>query len=357
MAYNQYSGYGGNPYGQEEARAGYGASNPYGSAADAGGYSASNPYAGQGAYGAAPQNLAAPPPLAHQGASNYSQQTQDSQYSVPVSSTPQPLPNEPPRTLPIKDYLAKVEAAKGDINKLTSNISQIASAHQRTLSSPDASSSAQLENLVTQTQVLNTRIKDQIRALKADAARSGTDVTKDAQLRNLEQTFKKQLLDYQAEETTYRTRYQEQIARQYRIVNPEATEEEVREAANADWGDEGVFQTALKTNRSATASSVLGAVRARHNDIQQIERTLIELNQLFQDLAEAVLVQDVPIQQAEETTANVQKDTEAGNVQLDKGIVHARRARKLKWWCLFIVVLIVCILALVLGLYFGLTKR
>ncbi|KAL2353573.1 t-SNARE [Cryomyces antarcticus] len=320
MAYNQYSGYGGNPYGQEEARAGYGASNPYGSAADAGGYSASNPYAGQGAYGAA--------------------------VGFSASSRFQ-----------FVDYLAKVEAAKGDINKLTSNISQIASAHQRTLSSPDASSSAQLENLVTQTQVLNTRIKDQIRALKADAARSGTDVTKDAQLRNLEQTFKKQLLDYQAEETTYRTRYQEQIARQYRIVNPEATEEEVREAANADWGDEGVFQTALKTNRSATASSVLGAVRARHNDIQQIERTLIELNQLFQDLAEAVLVQDVPIQQAEETTANVQKDTEAGNVQLDKGIVHARRARKLKWWCLFIVVLIVCILALVLGLYFGLTKR
>ena len=112
----------------------------------------------------------------------------------------------------------------------------------------------------------------------------------------------------------------------------------------------------LKTNRSATANTVLGAVRARHNDIQKIERTMIELQQLMEDLASTVVLQEVPIQQAEQHTENVKHDTEAGNVQLDKGIDHARRARKLKWWCLLICVAIVVILALVLGLYFGLNK-
>jgi len=81
------------------------------------------------------------------------------------------------------------------------------------------------------------------------------------------------------------------------------------------------------------------------------------LNQLFQDLAEAVLVQEPMVQAAEEQTETVKKDTEAANVQLDKGITHARRARKLKWWCLFIVVLIICIIALALGLYFGLKPK
>lgn len=98
-------------------------------------------------------------------------------------------------------------------------------------------------------------------------------------------------------------------------------------------------------------------MRARHNDIQQIERTLIELNKLFEDLAEAVIIQEPQIQAAEQHTENVKQDTEAGNVQLDKGIASARRARKLKWWCFFIVVLICCILALVLGLVFGLKKN
>ena len=63
------------------------------------------------------------------------------------------------------------------------------------------------------------------------------------------------------------------------------------------------------------------------------------------------------MQQAEQHTENVKRDTEAGNVQLDKGIDSARRARRLKWWTFWIVVLILCIVALVLGLYFGLNKN
>ena len=77
----------------------------------------------------------------------------------------------------------------------------------------------------------------------------------------------------------------------------------------------------------------------------------------MEDLATAIVLQDEPIRQTEVHTENVQKDTEAGNVQLDKGIEHARRARKLKWWCLLICIIIVVILALVLGLYFGLPKK
>jgi syntaxin 1B/2/3 len=109
----------------------------------------------------------------------------------------------------------------------------------------------------------------------------------------------------------------------------------------------------LKSNRSATASTVLGSVRARHNDIQKIEKTLIELNQLMEDLATAVVVQEEAVQQAEVHTTKVRDDTEAGNKQLDSGIASARRARKMKWWCFWIVVAIICIVALVVGLYFG----
>ncbi|KAI7460417.1 t-SNARE [Hortaea werneckii] len=210
--------------------------------------------------------------------------------------------------------------------------------------------------MITQTQVLNTSIKDQIKFLETDAVRSKDNQVKNTQVGSLKTSFQKQLQEYRVEEANYERRYREQIARQYRIVNPEATDSEVQEAADADWGNEGVFQTALKTNRTATANTVLGAVRARHNDIQKIEATLIQLNQLMEDLATAVVLQDEPIQQTEQHTENVKKDTEAGNVQLDKGIASARRARKMKWWCFWIVIAIICILALILGLYFGLQQ-
>ena len=84
---------------------------------------------------------------------------------------------------------------------------------------------------------------------------------------------------------------------------------------------------------------------------------MIELQVLMDDLATTIVLQDEPIQTTEQHTENVKMDTEAGNVQLHKGIDHARRARKLKWWCFFICLAIVCILALVLGLYFGVAKK
>jgi len=109
----------------------------------------------------------------------------------------------------------------------------------------------------------------------------------------------------------------------------------------------------LKSNRSGQASSVLGAVRARHNDIQRIAQTMGELALLFQQLNEQVVYQEVQVAQAEQTTNQVTDDSKAANTQLDKGIKSARNARKLKWWCLGIVVLIIAILAIALGVYFG----
>lgn len=137
---------------------------------------------------------------------------------------------------------------KSDIRGLSGNIQEIASLHQRALSSPDSNSSAQLENLVTQTQLKNTQIRDQIKYLEADAAKTqdGTKSVKVKQAKNLKAEFEKSLKDYQQEEVNYRQRYRDQIARQYRIVNPEASEAEVSEAAELDWGSEGVFQTAVR---------------------------------------------------------------------------------------------------------------
>ncbi|KAK0254426.1 hypothetical protein B0A54_13065 [Friedmanniomyces endolithicus] len=374
----QQGGYGQQPqsgYGQQHQggygqQGGYGSSNPY--AGDAG-----NPYAGeygQPQHSQQPTGLQ-PPVVAQRQTSNYSAQTQESQYSQPTAYAPPrtqvgapagapPMPGQNvqyvqagPSVLSNQDFLSRVEAVKADIRTLTTHVGQIASMHQRTLSSPDSGSSSQLESMITQTQVLNTSIRDQIKFLETDKVRSRDNQVKDTQVGQLKSSFTKQLQEYRVEEANYEKRYREQIARQYRIVNPEASDSEVQEAADADWGNEGVFQTALKTNRTATASTVLGAVRARHNDIQKIERTLIGLNQLMEDLATAVVLQEAPIQQTEESTANVQKDTEAGNVQLDKGITHARNARKMKWWLFWIVVLIIVILALVLGLYFGLNAK
>lgn len=144
-----------------------------------------------------------------------------------------------------QDFLGRVEGARGDIRTLTQNVAEIGSIHQRVLNTPDSSAQSQLESLTSQTQVLNTQIKDQIKRLELDAAKSGGNTTKDSQVRTLKQNFKSQLEDYQRVESTYRERYKDQIGRQYKIVNPNASDSEVREAMDTDWNDQGVFESAV----------------------------------------------------------------------------------------------------------------
>lgn len=113
----------------------------------------------------------------------------------------------------------------------------------------------------------------------------------------------------------------------------------------------------LKTNRATTSTSVLAAVRARHADIAHIEKTMNDLSDLFRQLDEQVVLQEAPVQQIEAGTTQALEDNKNANEQLTKGVASARRARRLKWWLLLTVVAIICILALVLGLYFGLRAR
>lgn len=84
---------------------------------------------------------------------------------------------------------------------------------------------------------------------------------------------------------------------------------------------------------------------------------MAELATLFQQLNEQVIYQEAQVESVENQTVQVVDDNKHANEQLDRGIVSARRARKLKWWLLLVIVAIICILALALGIYFGTGKN
>jgi len=145
------------------------------------------------------------------------------------------------------DFLSRVSTIRSEIQELGTNIQNIATLHQRALTSNDGSAQRQLEELVAQTQLRNTSIRSQISQLKGDAERTtdGSFGLKKRQYEIINNEFKTAIQKFIQEEQQYKERYREQIARQYRIINPQATEDEVRQAADADWGNEGIFQTAV----------------------------------------------------------------------------------------------------------------
>jgi syntaxin 1B/2/3 len=156
-----------------------------------------------------------------------------------------------PSTLPLQDFLARVSNLREQITLLKdSYLDELNSLHFQALSATDSpdnnSASPRVGQKISEIQAYNEAIKNQIKDLERDAlgTQDSTKSTKQQQVGNLKRTFKDALDKFKGIENGFRQRTQEQLSRQYRIVNPNASEEEVKQASEADWGS-GVFQNAV----------------------------------------------------------------------------------------------------------------
>ncbi|KHC66052.1 syntaxin 1B/2/3 [Candida albicans P75010] len=214
--------------------------------------------------------------------------------------------------------------------------------------------SKQIENLVNETQSLQLDLKNRIKNVQTQAVHS-RDQTKVDQAETCRKRFLDLIQDYRLVEARNKESTKEQAARQYQIIKPDATDEEIK--AVVEDGSQQYFQQALmQSNRRGEARSVLNEVQVRHRELLKLEKTMAELTQLFHDMEELVIEQDQPIQQIEEQVGTAQHDIEQGVGHTNKAVKSAKSARKKKLWCFFICLLIVIILAVILGAYFGTRK-
>ncbi|GJN87266.1 hypothetical protein Rhopal_000214-T1 [Rhodotorula paludigena] len=218
---------------------------------------------------------------------------------------------------------------------------------------------SQLDAKTATTCTLFTSIKDRVHVLDQGNANLRAMIPLGQSLHNLsleevairqdqvdalKERFKNAIQRYAEVERDYRKNQRARMERQVKVVNPgmSAVEiEEIVKQAEAG-GDSAMFSQALQTNgyRSQAARGALKEVQNRAAELARIEATLIELSQLFQDMAVMVYAQDVTIQRIEQDAIKTEQDMEHGLGNVKKAVVHARNARKYRWWCFGIIVVI-----------------
>ncbi|KAI9865448.1 MAG: nicotinate phosphoribosyltransferase [Trichoglossum hirsutum] len=225
------------------------------------------------------------------------------------------------------------------IDSIESNLERLRFLQTRSLDDPDASQNTatnrELDALSSETMTLYRNFAQRIKTIKSQPD-SGSPRNA-PQVGKIDRKLKSAINQYQNVEADFRKKLQAQMERQYRIVRPDASDAEVREACS-DTSNQQVFsQALLQSDRRGQAQSALRAVESRHQAIQKIEQQMIELAQLFQDM-EALVVQqgaavEVIEQQGTETVDNVGQ----ANVEINGAIEKARSRNRKKWWCLLIV--------------------
>lgn len=227
----QYGGYGqSNPYDQ-----GQGAGNPYAqrtgntyaeSAPSQGAYG----NGGNGTYGESRLDLSDPPPswLLHFVGSG------DVELSnLNASRDPNAILNE------CRDI-------DRGIDSIDRNLERLRFLQSRAIDDPDASQGTQtnreIDALSSETMTLYRNFGARIKAIKQQ--RESGESRNKPQVGKVDRKLKSAINEYQQVESDFRKKLSEQMARQYRIVKPEATDEEVR-AAIEDTSNNQVFSQAV----------------------------------------------------------------------------------------------------------------
>lgn len=310
------------------------------------GYGQSNPYANQGsqppAYGRGYGDSNSAYEYDQRNHANLEMQPLTGSTQPPYSQSGTPAPQDP------NQILNDCRAVGRAIDDLESRLPELQRL-QRQFTSGTGVSNREIDSLSADIMTGYRGLTDRVRRIKSQPD-AGSPRNK-PQVEALDRRIRKAINTYQQTESQFRKEVQEQQRRQYLIVNPDATEAEIREATESGQ-DTQIFQQALlNADRRGQAQSALRNVQQRRDAIQQIERQLIELQQLFQDLDQAIVEQEPALQNIEQKAMDTSTHLEAGNIEVSKAIVSAKGARKKKWICLGICVAIIVVIIIIILAY------
>jgi len=250
-------------------------------------------------------------------------------------------------------FYSEISSLQDSIRAFNDNVTRIGDLHSRSLNNMNESAAqrnaSQLDELVEDTGALSASLKRRIKALERQGGSGRDGQIRKQQTALVKSKFVEAIQNYQTVEQQYRTKYKQRMERQFKIVKPDATPEEVRAIVDDEQGGQIFSQALMNSNRYGESRAAYREVQERHEDIKRIEQTLANLAQLFNDMSVLVEQQDETITAIEAQAETVQKDTEAGLGYTEKAVISARAARKKRWICFFIILILLAIVAIIVA--------
>jgi len=99
------------------------------------------------------------------------------------------------------------------------------------------------------------------------------------------------------------------------------------------------------------------ALKERDDQLRQLETNIVQVNELFKDVHRLVNEHGEIIVTIGDSITEVDKNVGSANVQLKQAVTYQSAARRKKICLIVILLVVLAIVALILGLYFGLGKK
>ncbi|KAL9243527.1 hypothetical protein vseg_017402 [Gypsophila vaccaria] len=177
---------------------------------------------------------------------------------------------------------------------------------------------------------------------------SSADRTRTGVVSGLGKKLKTIMDDFQGLRAKMQAEYKETMERRYFTITGEKADEAMIENLIASGESENFLQKAIQDQGRGQIMDTINELQERHDSVKEIEKNLIELHQVFLDMAALVEAQGQQLNNIESHVAHASSFVRRGTEQLVEAREYQKSSRK--WYCIAILGFIILIAILLLPL-------
>lgn len=163
-------------------------------------------------------------------------------------------------------------------------------------------------------------------------------------------TVKKQLRDlmekFQDLRSKFQSEYREVVERRYYTVTGKLPDRDTVDRLIETGDSESIFHKAIQEQGRRQLLDTMAEIQERHNAVRDIEKQLLELHQIFMDMAVLVESQGELIDNIEVQVGSALDHVASATVHLNDARTKQRNTRK--WMCYGIILLLIIVIIIVL---------
>ncbi|CAA7053321.1 unnamed protein product [Microthlaspi erraticum] len=204
---------------------------------------------------------------------------------------------------------------------------------------------------------IKSKLEEMDKANREIKRLSGTSVYRSrvAVTNGLRKKLKAVMMEFQVLRQKMMSEYKETVERRYFTVTGEHPDEEMIEKIITDnAGGEEFLTRAIQEHGRGKVLETVVEIQDRYDAAKEIEKSLLELHQVFLDMAVMVESQGEQMDEIDHNVMNASHYVKDGTNELNTAKKHQRSSRK--WMCIGIIILLLIILLVVIPIITSFTS-
>ncbi|XP_050370705.1 syntaxin-132 [Argentina anserina] len=176
---------------------------------------------------------------------------------------------------------------------------------------------------------------------------TGVDRSRTATTLALKKKLKDKMAEFQTLRETIHQEYREVVERRVFTVTGTRADEETIERLIETGDSEQIFQKAIHEQGRGQIMDTLAEIQERHDAVRDLEKKLLDLQQIFLDMAVLVDAQGELLDNIETQVSSAVDHVQQGNTALHKAKKLQKNSRK--WMCIAILILLIIVVIIVVA--------